>query len=174
MLKVAVLSVDEDVRIDQRRLDEIVAELGRRAAHELIGAALEQLAIGLRETLHAAAADDCARVAAHADRLSRLARVTAASFPGLERSLPGRRVAFTGLPDGDIGGVRLIPDANELILGVPVRKASGEFPDIVQVSGEDAREIAALLMPRVNRNGAGASRVREAVTAQCRKYPVYG
>ncbi len=73
MLKVAVLSVDEDVRIDQRRLDEIVAELGRRAAHELIGAALEQLAIGLRETLHAAAADDCARVAAHADRLSRLA-----------------------------------------------------------------------------------------------------
>jgi hypothetical protein len=64
---------------------------------------------------------------------------------------------------GDIGGVRLIPDANELILGVPVRKASGEFPDIVQVSGEDAREIAALLMPRVNRNGAGASRVREAV-----------
>ena len=32
------------------------------------------------------------------DWLSRLARVTAASFPGLENSLPGRRVVLTGLP----------------------------------------------------------------------------
>lgn len=32
------------------------------------------------------------------DGLSRLARVTAASFPGLEAALPGRRVVLTGLP----------------------------------------------------------------------------
>lgn len=64
---------------------------------------------------------------------------------------------------GDIAGVRLLPHASELTLGLPVRKSSGSFPDLVEVTGEDARELAALLMPRVNRNGAGASRVREAV-----------
>lgn len=73
MMKIAHLRMEEDVNIDQRRVAEIVSELGERAAHNLIGAALEQLAIALRNTLAAAAQDDLAQVVAQVDRLSRLA-----------------------------------------------------------------------------------------------------
>lgn len=73
MNKVARLRVEEPVNIDQRRVREIVSELGERAAHGLIGAALEQLALALDRTTAAAEQGDLAQVVAHADRLSRLA-----------------------------------------------------------------------------------------------------
>lgn len=73
MPNIRVLPVEEEVNIDQHRLTEIVTELGEPAAYDLIGAALEQMAIGLRQTLCAARTDDLAQIVTHADRLSRLA-----------------------------------------------------------------------------------------------------
>lgn len=71
--KVARLAVHERVSVDQRRVGDIVSELGETAAQRLIQSALEHLAMTLRDTVAAAAEGDLARVVAHADRLSRLA-----------------------------------------------------------------------------------------------------
>jgi len=73
MTEIAVLAVNETVRIDTRRLEQIVHELGETTAEQVIGAALEQLALALRRTLAAAVRDDPGAIAANADQLSRLA-----------------------------------------------------------------------------------------------------
>ncbi|WP_312526448.1 hypothetical protein [Paracoccus sp. (in: a-proteobacteria)] len=73
MSKVAVLAVQEAVQIDQARVTEIVTELGEGAGQTLIIAAMEQLALALRQTLRAAAQDDGAQVLLHVEHLSRLA-----------------------------------------------------------------------------------------------------
>lgn len=73
MKNIAQLRVDDVVNIDQQRVTEIVNELGRHAAENLIQAALEQLALALQQVLSAAAQDDLAQVLYHVDRLSRLA-----------------------------------------------------------------------------------------------------
>lgn len=73
MSKIAFLAVEEVVNIDQRRVGEIVSELGQSAANTLLSAALEQLASSLRDTQRASALNDLGQVVGHADRLSRLA-----------------------------------------------------------------------------------------------------
>lgn len=73
MVKIARLSVEERVTIDRRRLEGIVAELGESTAAEVIGAALEQMALALNRTLAAVGQHDLAGVARDADLLSRLA-----------------------------------------------------------------------------------------------------
>ncbi|WGR58370.1 hypothetical protein E3U25_20875 [Paracoccus versutus] len=73
MTKIAVLSMDETVRIDVQRLEQIVRELGEPAAGQIIGAALEQLALALGRTVAASRRGDLGAVVANADQLSRLA-----------------------------------------------------------------------------------------------------
>ncbi|WP_347265695.1 hypothetical protein [Paracoccus sp. (in: a-proteobacteria)] len=73
MTKIALLAVDEPVRIDAQRLEQIFLELGEDAGTRMVCAALEQLATGLRRTVKAARQESLAEVAAGADRLSRLA-----------------------------------------------------------------------------------------------------
>lgn len=70
---IASLAIDEAVRIDGRRVNEIVAELGSVAAENVIGMALEQLAKALERVREAAGRNETGQVAYHADRLSRLA-----------------------------------------------------------------------------------------------------
>lgn len=73
MVKIARLAVEEQVTIDRRRLEGIVAELGEPTAAEIIGAALEQLALALSRVNEAAERGNLAAVTCEADRLSRLA-----------------------------------------------------------------------------------------------------
>ncbi|WP_199261414.1 hypothetical protein [Paracoccus binzhouensis] len=84
MTKIAFLAVDETVHIDVQRLEQIVRELGEATAAQVVGAALEQLALALRRTIAAVQQDDLGAVAAHADQLSRLAwQVGLASLAGV-------------------------------------------------------------------------------------------
>jgi hypothetical protein len=73
MTKIAVLAMDETVRIDVQRLEQIIRELGEPAAAQVIGAALEQLALALRRTVAASQRGDLGAIVASADQLSRLA-----------------------------------------------------------------------------------------------------
>lgn len=73
MAQITALAVTEPVRVDARRVGDIVGELGETAAQNVIGLALEQLATILTATDAALEANDLARAATHADRLSRLA-----------------------------------------------------------------------------------------------------
>lgn len=73
MVKIASLAPEERVTIDHRRLEGIVHELGETTAAQVIGAALEQLALALGRTVSAAECGDLAAIARDADRLSRLA-----------------------------------------------------------------------------------------------------
>lgn len=99
MTKIAVLAVEDDINIDQRRISEIVAELGDHAAHSLIGVALEHLALALRDTVRAAEQDDNAQIVTHTDRLSRLAwQVGLVSLAGV--AIDVGRCAETGDAQG--------------------------------------------------------------------------
>ncbi|WP_246026598.1 hypothetical protein [Paracoccus luteus] len=73
MGNLAVLTLDEAVRLDAGRMGDIVDELGETAAQNVIGVALEQLAHALAEARRAAMAGEMARLVAQADLLSRLA-----------------------------------------------------------------------------------------------------
>ncbi|MDP5306595.1 hypothetical protein [Paracoccus spongiarum] len=73
MAQITALAVSEPVRVDARRVGDIVSELGETAAQNVIGLALEQLAGALTATDAALEAGDLAQAVAHADRLSRLA-----------------------------------------------------------------------------------------------------
>lgn len=65
--------MQEPVRVDVRRLSEIVDELGESAAQSIIGAALEQLATALKCTREAAMAGRMVDLIERAEMLSRLA-----------------------------------------------------------------------------------------------------
>ena len=73
MGNLAVLALDEAVRLDAGRMGEIVDELGELAAQNVIGVALEQLAQALATARGAAMGGDMAALVAQADLLSRLA-----------------------------------------------------------------------------------------------------
>ena len=73
MANLMVLSVQEPVQVDARRLAEIVDELGETAAHDVICMALEQLAQALSDARQAALTGDMAELASRAEMLSRLA-----------------------------------------------------------------------------------------------------
>lgn len=70
---VTALAVDEPVRVDARRVGDIVNELGQVAAQNVIGMALEQLAGALAAIDDAILRGDMADTVLNADRLSRLA-----------------------------------------------------------------------------------------------------
>ncbi|MBO9453941.1 hypothetical protein J7376_04190 [Paracoccus sp. R12_1] len=73
MAQIKALAVSEPVRVDARRVSDIISELGETAAQNVIGLALEQLAVALESTDRALADGDLALAVDHADRLSRLA-----------------------------------------------------------------------------------------------------
>ena len=73
MNNLADLAVSEPVRVDTRRMREIVNELGEAAGSELIQIALEQMALAVGALRKAAAAGNGDGVVAQAERLSRLA-----------------------------------------------------------------------------------------------------
>lgn len=73
MTNIAILHISEGVDITQRRIEDIISELGAVAARHLIDTALTQLALALSATLLAAQIGDLARVTSQAERVSRLA-----------------------------------------------------------------------------------------------------
>ncbi|QXI62462.1 hypothetical protein CP157_00122 [Paracoccus marcusii] len=73
MAQISALAISEAVRVDSRRVAEIVAELGETSAQHVIGLALEQLAAALTAVDGALDNADLAQAAAHAERMSRLA-----------------------------------------------------------------------------------------------------
>lgn len=73
MANLMVLTMQEPVHVDARRLAEIVDELGETAAHSVICVALEQLAQGLTDARTAATTGNLAELSARSEMLSRLA-----------------------------------------------------------------------------------------------------
>lgn len=73
MKEIAQLTPDEPIRVNARRLDDIVQGLGESAAGEVIGLAVEQLAVTLGELRRAVADDDIALARRQADHLARVA-----------------------------------------------------------------------------------------------------
>ncbi|WP_299908160.1 hypothetical protein [uncultured Paracoccus sp.] len=73
MARVTALAVDEAIRVDARRVGDIVNELGESAAQNVIVMALEQLAVLLLQVEAALAVGDLAEAIAMSERLSRLA-----------------------------------------------------------------------------------------------------
>ncbi|MBM3605026.1 MAG: hypothetical protein FJX25_09785 [Alphaproteobacteria bacterium] len=72
MAQISALAISESVRVDSRRVAEIVAELGETAAQHVISLALEQLASALGQVDAALDRGDGAQAVAHAERMSRL------------------------------------------------------------------------------------------------------
>lgn len=73
MADISALIISESIRVDRRRVSDIIVELGETAAQNVIGMALEQLAETLVTVQEALARGDLAQAAAQAERLSRLA-----------------------------------------------------------------------------------------------------
>lgn len=73
MAQVTALAVDEAIQVDSRRVGDIVNELGESAAHNVIGLALEQMAVLLTHIDRALDGGDLVEAIAQAERLSRLA-----------------------------------------------------------------------------------------------------
>lgn len=73
MAHIRSLALSESVKVDARRVGDIIRELGETAACNVIGLALEQLAGALTATDAAYHNRDLAGAAVHAERLSRLA-----------------------------------------------------------------------------------------------------
>lgn len=71
MAKAMRLQVEEPVRIDTRRLAEIMRELGEAATANLISRAVAQVGADLDLLAAAARAGDLRRISVNADRLSR-------------------------------------------------------------------------------------------------------
>ena len=73
MNQVTNLALNEPVRVDARRVGDIINELGEIAAQNVIGLALEQLAGALGGVDLAVSLGNLADTVMHADQLSRLA-----------------------------------------------------------------------------------------------------
>lgn len=73
MAQISALAVDEAVRVDARRVGDIVNELGEATATNVIGMALEQLAAALEDIDGAIIDSRLSDVVTHSDKLARLA-----------------------------------------------------------------------------------------------------
>ncbi|SES78352.1 hypothetical protein [Paracoccus homiensis] len=88
MAQITALAVSEPVRVDARRVGDIVNELGESAAQNVIGLALEQLAQTLTTVDDALSQGDMAQGIAQADGLARLAwQVGLVSLAGVAMDL---------------------------------------------------------------------------------------
>jgi hypothetical protein len=73
MTKIVALGLSEPVRVDSRRRDEIIVELGRRAGEDVITAGIEQLAEWMAVADNAVSRNDAAQLLQLSQHLSRLA-----------------------------------------------------------------------------------------------------
>lgn len=73
MTQVTALAVAEAIQVDARRVGDIVNELGEHAAQNVIGMALEQMAVLLTEVEQSLHQGQLADAVQRAERLSRLA-----------------------------------------------------------------------------------------------------
>lgn len=73
MAQIMALAISEPVRVDSRRLGDIVTELGETAAQNVIGLALEQLATALTLADNAIRANNLPEAVRQCDLLARLA-----------------------------------------------------------------------------------------------------
>lgn len=90
MAKITALAVSEPVRVDSRRVGDIVTELGETAAQNVIGLALEQLAAALTAADTAIRDADMAEAARQCDLLARLAwQVGLLSLAGVAMDMGG-------------------------------------------------------------------------------------
>lgn len=90
MAKITALAVSEPVRVDSRRVGDIVTELGETAAQTVIGLALEQLAGALTAADRAIGAEDLAEAARQCDMLAQLAwQIGLLSLAGVAMDLGG-------------------------------------------------------------------------------------
>ncbi|WP_282603343.1 hypothetical protein [Paracoccus sp. PARArs4] len=88
MAQISALALSEPVRVDGRRVADIVAQLGEGAAHRVIGLALEQLAATLTDADAALRAGRIADVVALSETISRLAwQIGLLSFAGVAMDL---------------------------------------------------------------------------------------
>lgn len=88
MAQITALAVSEPVRVDARRVGDIVNELGESAAQNVIGLALEQLAQALTMVDRALSQGDMAQGIVQADGLARLAwQVGLVSLAGVAMDL---------------------------------------------------------------------------------------
>lgn len=90
MAQITALAVFEPVRVDGRRVGDIVTELGETAAQNVIGLALEQLAGALTAADAAVRAVDLPEAARQCDLLARLAwQIGLLSLAGVAMDLGG-------------------------------------------------------------------------------------
>ena len=90
MAQIMALAVSEPVRVDSRRVGDIVTELGETAAQNVIGLALEQLAGALTAADKAVAGDDLTEAVRQCDLLARLAwQIGLLSLAGVAMDLGG-------------------------------------------------------------------------------------
>ena len=90
MAQIMALAVSEPVRVDARRVGDIVTELGETAAQNVIGLALEQLAGTLTAADRAVSAEDLPEIARQSDLLARLAwQIGLLSLAGVAMDLGG-------------------------------------------------------------------------------------
>lgn len=90
MAKITALAVSEPVRVDSRRVGDIVTELGETAAQNVIGLALEQLAGALTAADRAIDRADLPEAARQCDLLARLAwQIGLLSLAGVAMDLGG-------------------------------------------------------------------------------------
>ncbi len=72
-MNISVLALAEPVRVNGHKVEAIVGELGETGARNVIGLAVEQIAVTLSEIQRSAEAGDQAAVVARTERLARLA-----------------------------------------------------------------------------------------------------
>ncbi|MCZ0960012.1 hypothetical protein [Paracoccus benzoatiresistens] len=90
MAQIMALAVSEPVRVDSRRVGDIVTELGETAAQNVIGLALEQLAGALTATDKAIRGNDLPEAGRQCDLLARLAwQIGLLSLAGVAMDLGG-------------------------------------------------------------------------------------
>ncbi len=72
-MNISVLALAEPVRVNEQRVDAMVQELGETGARNVLGLAVEQIAVTLSKIQRMAQAGDQAAVVARTERLARLA-----------------------------------------------------------------------------------------------------
>ncbi|WP_240768985.1 hypothetical protein [Paracoccus liaowanqingii] len=123
MVHISALVISEAVRVDSRRVSDIVVELGETAAQNVIGLALEQLAGTLVAVQEALEREDLTQAATQSDRLSRLAwQIGLLSLAGVAMDL-GSMAERGDLPAVAAIGARLARVGNQSLTEIWDRTA---------------------------------------------------
>lgn len=123
LVHISALVISEAVRVDSRRVADIIGELGETAAQNVIGLALEQLAGALVAVQEALEREDLVQAATQSDRLSRLSwQIGLLSLAGVAMDLSS--MAERGdLPAVGAIGARLARVGNQSLTAIWDRTA---------------------------------------------------